>query len=140
MKLLLNHTIILLLNHFAPKLAHIYNGRIKAKFKEIEIKYEIKWNKISFNHRNVVGDFIVYELHMWSYNQGADFTLRDCLFGTVKLTKTVDPDKRYYYRYGIKFDTHATFSFPNGEFRKNVVIFGVENFPLVRIDNRKKIY
>ena len=37
------------------------------------------------------------------------FTLSDCLFGTVKLTKNADPDKYDYNDYGIGFDTYAIF-------------------------------
>ena len=31
-----------------------------------------------------------------------DFTLKDCLFGTVKITKNADPDKYSYSGYGIE--------------------------------------
>ena len=39
----------------------------------------------------------------------ADFTLKDCLFGAVKLTKNADPDKYSYSRYGIGFDSRSLF-------------------------------
>ena len=32
------------------------------------------------------------------------FTLKDCLFGGVKLAKNADPDKYVYSGYGIVFD------------------------------------
>ena len=33
-----------------------------------------------------------YTLDRWSRDLDTDFTLRDCLFGFVKLTKNADPD------------------------------------------------
>ena len=59
---------------------------------------KIKGNclKISFNLRNEVNLFIVYELETSPFNQGLDFTLGICLFGAVKLTEDADPDKYGY--------------------------------------------
>ena len=42
---------------------------------------------------------IVYELDRWSQDLNFDFTLEDNLFGAVKLTKNVDPDK--YFGLGL---------------------------------------
>ena len=69
--------------------------------------------------------FIVYELDTWSRDLNSDFTLKDCLFGGVKLVKeNADPDK-YIYVYGIYWD-------------KNVIIFGVDMSSSVHIDNKTK--
>ena len=75
------------LNHLIHQI--IVNAKIRGK---------IKGNclKISFNLRNEVNLFIVYELETSPFNQGLDFTLGICLFGGVKLTENADPDK---YRY-----------------------------------------
>ena len=43
-----------------------------------------------------------------------NFTLNDCLFGSVKLTKSADPDKYKYRGYGIGFDSRSEFSFADG--------------------------
>ena len=43
-----------------------------------------------------------------------DFTLGNCLFGSVKLTKNVDSDKYSYSGYGIGFDAHREYSLPGG--------------------------
>ena len=59
-------------------------------------------------------------------NLNADFTLKDHLFGAVKLTKNPDPDKYSYSGYGIGFDSRSLFSVPNFDWGKNVLIFGVE--------------
>ena len=52
------------------------------------------------------------------------FTLGDCLFGAVKLTKNADPYE--YSDYGISFDACTQFSLLTGEWGKNVVIYGVK--------------
>ena len=64
---------------------------------------ELKQDKATFTHRNMVNLFIVYELDTWSQDLNVLFTRKDCLFGTVKSTKNVDPDKYFYskYRYWI---------------------------------------
>ena len=69
-----------------------------------------------------------------------DFTLGDYLFGAVKLTKNGDPDKYGYIGYGIGFDAHSQFLSSNGEWGKNVIIFGVDDSSSVHVDNRKKRY
>ena len=63
----------------------------------------------------------------------ADFTLKDCLLGAVKLIKKVDPDKHSYSRYDIVFDSCSLFSFPNFDWGKNVVIFVTDNRSSVHI-------
>ena len=39
-----------------------------------------------------------------------DFTLGNCLFRAVKLTKNADPDKYKYIGYGIGFDSRSEYS------------------------------
>ena len=48
------------------------------------------------------------------------------MFGAVKLTKNNDIDKYKYSEYGIGFDSGGTFSFPDGSFGENVIIFAVD--------------
>ena len=40
-----------------------------------------------------------------------DFTINNCLFGSVKLAKNADPDKYKYSGYGIGFDSRSEFLF-----------------------------
>ena len=54
--------------------------------------------------KNVVTLFIVYELDTWSQDINTDFTFKNCLFGSVTLTKNADPDKYKYSGYEIGFD------------------------------------
>ena len=41
-----------------------------------------------------------------------DFTLKDSLFGAVRLTKNADADKYFYSRYNIGFDSGLLFFIP----------------------------
>ena len=45
--------------------------------------------KAIFNPLGVIKVFNVYELDRWLQNLNANFTLNNCLFGSVKLTKNV---------------------------------------------------
>ena len=50
--------------------------------------------------------YISYTLGLQLRHLNADFTLNNCLFGYVKLTKKADPDKYKYSIYGIGFDLY----------------------------------
>ena len=49
----------------------------------------------------MVNLFIVYKLDTWSRNLNTDFTLVDCLFRAVKLTKNANTDKYNYSDYSM---------------------------------------
>ena len=53
-----------------------------------------------------------------------DFTLGNCLFGAVKLTKNTDPDKYKYSSYGIRFGSGSEFLWTDGSYGRNIIIFG----------------
>ena len=55
----------------------------------------------------MVNIYNFYPINLWSYTQGADFTLENSSFSPVKLNKNADPDKCSYSGYGIGFDAHA---------------------------------
>ena len=65
----------------------------------------------------------MYELDRFSQDLNAKFTLKDCFFGNVKITKNADPNKYSYWRYGIGFDSRSLFKIPNLYWGKNVIIF-----------------
>ena len=67
-----------------PKLIWMNNSKIRLKFKGSYLKQE---DKAPYTPKNVVNLFIVYELDTWSRDLSTDVTLKDCLFGAVKLTK-----------------------------------------------------
>ena len=71
-------------------------------------------------------------------NLNAEFTLNNCLFGFVKLTKNADPDKYKYSSYDTGFDSRTEFSFAVGRMGKNAIIFGAYMSSSVHIDNKNK--
>ena len=81
----------------SPKLGWINNSRIR-----LELKVScLKQDKAPFSPNNVVNWYIAYELNIWSQDLNVEFTLKDCLFGAVKLTKG----------YEIRFDSRSFFQF-----------------------------
>ena len=118
-----------------PKLVWMNNSKIRLKFKGSCLK---KKDKAPFTPSNVVNLFIAYELDTWSRDLNTGFTLKDCLFGAVKITKNVDFYKCVYTGYGIGFDSRSEFSLPDASMGKNVIIFGVDMISSVHIHNNKK--
>ena len=78
------------------------------------------------------------ELDKWSQDLNAKFTLKDCLFGNVKLTKNADPNKYSYSGYGIGFDSRSIFSVLNFDWGKSAIIFGVDMSSSVHAINKYK--
>ena len=76
--------------------------------------------------KKVINICISYTRTPWLRNSNTDFTLNNCLFGSVKLTKNADPDKYKYSGYGIGFDSCSELLFIDGGMRKNVIIFGAD--------------
>ena len=72
----------------APKLIGDYQFK-KVKFKGIYLKQD----SVSFLHKIVLNFCISYQLDTWSRHLNTDFTLFNCLFRAVKLTKGSNPDK-----------------------------------------------
>ena len=62
-----------------------------------------------FIPKKEVNLYISYTLGPQLKNLNTDFTLGNCLFGSVKLTKKADPEKCEYIGYGIGFDSHSEF-------------------------------
>ena len=106
-------------NILSPKLVWMNNSRIKLEFKG---KY-LKPDKTLFTPNNVVNLCIVYELNTWSEDLNAEFTLKDYLFGAVKLTKNANRNKYPYSGYGIRFDFRSLFSIPNFDWGKNAIFW-----------------
>ena len=82
-------------NHsLSPKLKW-HNSKMRVEFKEGCSKKD----KVNFTPSNVVNLFTVCKLSIWAKDYY--FTLNNCLFGAVKLTKNADPGKYSYSKYGI---------------------------------------
>ena len=110
-----------------------YGTKTRVKFTESCLKQP----KASFTHKNVVNIYIVYELGA-SSSHDDDPALKNSLFGAVTLTKNADIDKYQYSGYAIGFDRKSSFSFANGGFGPNVIIFGVDISSSAHVDNKKK--
>ena len=82
--------------------------------------------------------YISYVLNPWLKKLNTDFTLKNCLFGSVKLTKNADPDKYKYSGYGIGFYSRSEFSFTDGSVEENIIIFGAGMSSSLHIDNKNK--
>ena len=63
--------------------------------------------KTTFTPQNIINFFIIYELDTRLQDLNSDFTLKDSLFGGIKLVKNVDPGKYVYTGYGIEFDLRS---------------------------------
>ena len=72
---------------------------------------------------SVVNFYIGYTLDQWSRDLDTNFTLGNCLFGSVKLTKNADLSKYKSSRYSTGFDFRLQFSFTDGRVGKNFIIF-----------------
>ena len=76
--------------------------------------------------KKVVNLYISYTLGPQLRNSNTDFTLSNCLFGSVKLTKNADLDKYKYTGYGMGFDSCSEVLFTDGSYEKNIIIFGAD--------------
>ena len=74
----------------------------------------------------------------WLRNLSTDFTLNDCLFGSVKLTKNADPDKYKCSGYGIGSGWCSKFSLPDGTMGRTVIIFRNDMSSCAHGDNKEK--
>ena len=110
------------------------NSRTRLEFKGSCSKQE---DIAAYTPKNVVNFYIVYELNMWSQDLNAEFTLKDCLFGNVRINKNDDPNKYSYSGCGIGFDSCSLISFPN-DWGKNAIIFGADMSSSVHANNKNK--
>ena len=62
----------------------------------------LKQNCVYFLYKNIVNLFFFHTNQIYGY-LNTNFTLGNCLFGAVKLTKNANPDKCKYSNYGIEF-------------------------------------
>ena len=76
-------------NSFNQEILFFDNTKIQVTF----VGRYLKQDKSTFNHNVVVNIVIVYEINLWSFKYSSDFMLKSCLFGAVKLTKNVGPNK-----------------------------------------------
>ena len=113
-----------------PKVSY-YGAKARLEFRGSFLKQD----KSTFNHGKIVNSYIVYKLDKIYVK--AHHTLVNCLFRAVSITKNADIDKSKYSGYGIGFDRTGVYLLPDGSFRGNVVIFGVDMSSSVHVTNNK---
>ena len=92
-------------DYFAPPILVNYYPLPHVKFNG----HCLITNNISIP-KKVINLYVSYIIDAWSRDLNTDFTLGNCLFGSVKLTKNTDADKYKYNGYSIGFDTCSEFS------------------------------
>ena len=95
----------------------------------------MKQNKLGYAHGKIINICIVYDLKNRS-TDGADFTVSNGLFGSVKLTKNTNTSNYGYKGYGIAFDSGGSFTSGNINNGKNVIIFGVDTRSSIHSTNK----
>ena len=118
-------------NEFERLFIKYTNGSIKLKFDESILK-----QKLSTSLKLIANYYIVYILspRTNSFNIGFE----NCLFGKIKMTKSVDTDKYKYQDYGIGYDSTGNFTHPDGSACNNVIIFGVDMTNSIHANNKTK--
>ena len=120
-------------NSFSP-LIDYYGSKGRLKFSRSCLKQA---NTLTHAHKTTANIYIVYELGA-SCSSGDDPTLKNSLFGAVRLTKNAHINKYHYSGYGIGFDRKGSFSSPGNRFGQNVIIFGADMSSSVHVDNKGK--
>ena len=118
---------------------------IKYTGKRMYVKFSgsfLKQDKITFSHGKAVNIYIVYGLK--SDPNNFDPTLKNCLFGAIKLTKdNNDIDKYNKYKYkgcGTGFDSKGTLSHPACGTGVNAIIFGADMNSSAHANNKTKAF
>ena len=94
-------------------------------------------NDISI-HKKIINLYISYTLGPQLKNLNIDFTLGNCLFGSVKLTKDADLDKYKYTGCSIGFVSRSECSFTCRGYGKKGIIFGADMSSSVHVDKEGK--
>ena len=115
----------------ATKMSNLASGRVNLKTNNsvlVQKRFSSLYSNFILN--------LVYELNTWPRNPINNFTLKSCLFGTVKLVRNTIKSKFTYNGRGIAFDGEGSWSF-GIDFAQNVVIVSVDNSSSSQTANRK---
>ena len=88
--------------------------------------------------KKVINLYVSYILGPRLRNLNTDFTLVNCLFESVKITKNADLDKYKHTGFDTGFDSRSEFFFTDGSFGKNAIIFGTDMSSSENVDNKRK--
>ena len=70
----------------------------------------LKAGRVSYILNTIINFYIAFEINPWQCYVQISLTLRNFLFGAVKLTENSDLDKYFYFGYGISFHVPGTIS------------------------------
>ena len=73
-----------------PTMSNLANGRVILKFNNYVLVQKIS---SSLYNNFILNIYIVYELNNWPCNPTNNFSLNNCLFGTVKLVRNAIKSK-----------------------------------------------
>ena len=110
----------------APIISNLANDRVRLKFSNLVQKLFRAKNSSSLYSNLILKLHLVYELNNWPRNASNNFTLKNCVFGTVKLIRNATKGKFICKVQGKTFDGAGAWSFSN-YFARNIVTFGVDN-------------
>ena len=112
----------------------IDNGRMSVTF---EGAYFKQMKLLHPNNDNIVNIYIVYLIDPINNSRNTDYTVKNALFGRVKITKNAkNTSKHKYEGYGICFDEGGIFSIGNINNGRNVLIFGVHENSVIHSNNK----
>ena len=129
---------LILLKHdygITPYLSYYSTNKIRVKFDGGCLNQDPR----SLFLGGIVNVYVVYGISK-NINISDYPKVENCLFGAIKLAKNSTFDKYGYSGYGIGFDRHWNFSFPDAGLGKSEIIFGVDMSSSTKIDNRKRIF
>ena len=84
--------------------------------------------------------YISYTLDSQLKILNTDFTLSNCLFGSLKLTKNPDLGKYKFKGYGIGFDPRSEFLITDGSYGQIFIIFGTDMSSYVHVDDKGNVF
>ena len=76
-------------------------------------RISIKFKDLKFNANSIINLYMVYELNNWPNNPNNNFTLKNILIGTVRLTRNAIKSKFIYICQGMAFDGAGSWHFGN---------------------------
>ena len=110
-------------------------GRPLIEYTNARIKLKLDGSILRQN-RSIAYYYIVYRLS--PRTNSSSIVLENCLFGKIKMTKNADTDKYKYQSHRKEFDLTGTFTHPDGEIGKNVIIFEADMTNSKHVNNKTK--
>ena len=118
---------IFLDHHFLPDMD--FNGLCLVKTKK------------NSTPNKLINLYISYTLGSQLKSLKTDFTLSNCLFGSLKLTKNADLGNYKFKGYGIGFDPRSEFLITDGSYGEIFIFFfGADMSSYVHVDDKGNVF